>query len=134
MSRPFELNMKKPCKDCPFLKGSSTNRTLHPHRIAGIIEDIRNDKSFTCHKTLPYYGEKSAKKEEHCAGALIMLEKEDNPNQIMRIAERVGMYDRTKLDMDADIINPEDYAKYPSDTDNENDDEYYDDGIEWGED
>lgn len=39
----------------------------------------------------------------HCAGALIFLEKRYRPNQLMRISERLGMYDRTKLDMKAKV-------------------------------
>lgn len=30
----------------------------------------------------------------HCAGAMIVLEHEERPNQIMRIAERLGFYDQ----------------------------------------
>lgn len=89
----MNFNMTKPCVDCPFIVGSRTNRTLAEGRIESIVEDIMNDKSFTCHKTL----EMPSRKQEHCAGALIYLEREDRPNQIMRIAERIGIYDRNKL-------------------------------------
>jgi len=34
---------------------------------------------------------------------LIYLEKRDMPNQMMRIAEQLGMYDRTQLNMEADV-------------------------------
>ena len=44
-------------------------------------------------------GEKSL----HCAGALIYLEKRERPHQMMRISERLGMYDYTQLDMTADV-------------------------------
>lgn len=43
--------------------------------------------------------------EQHCAGALILLEKLDRPSQMMRISERIGMYDRRKLDMDAPVFD-----------------------------
>lgn len=39
----------------------------------------------------------------HCAGALIFLEKRNRPNQMMRIAERTGSYDRRTLDMKAPV-------------------------------
>lgn len=39
----------------------------------------------------------------HCAGALILLEKIERPSQMMRIAERLGIYDRFKRDMDAPV-------------------------------
>ena len=95
----MKLDLKTPCKDCPFIKGSSTNTTLAKGRLQGIKDDLRKDMSFTCHKTL----EKPSNEQQHCAGALIFLEKENRPNQIMRIAERLGMYDHTKLKIDVDI-------------------------------
>ena len=36
---------------------------------------------------------------------MILLEKMDSPNNPMRMAERLGMYDRTKLDMDALVFD-----------------------------
>jgi len=38
-----------------------------------------------------------------CAGALIFLEKRGRTSNIMRIMERLGQYDHTKLDMNADV-------------------------------
>ncbi|NUJ17456.1 hypothetical protein FKN04_12810 [Bacillus glycinifermentans] len=98
----MKFDLKKPCKDCPFIKGSSTNRTLSKERLDSIVDDItNNDMTFTCHKTLDLVkGE-----QQHCAGALIYLEREDNPNQMMRWMERLGFYDRKKLDMTADVID-----------------------------
>jgi hypothetical protein len=92
----MKFDMKQPCKDCPFIKGSSTNLSLAESRLTGIVSDVMNNHTFTCHKTL----ELIKTDQQHCAGALIYLEKRDNPNQMMRIAERIGVYDRTKLNMD----------------------------------
>ncbi|MFS0883264.1 hypothetical protein [Metabacillus niabensis] len=97
----MRFDLKKPCKDCPFIKGSSTNVTLSEGRIEGIVKDLRNDMSFTCHKTL----DKPKLEQQHCAGAMIFLEKEDRPNQIMRIAERIGLYDRSRLETCPNIID-----------------------------
>lgn len=66
--------------------------------------------AFPCHKTAElteddngfeeyHAGDKSV----HCAGALIFLEKRNESNQMMRIAERFGMYDHTKLNMEANV-------------------------------
>jgi hypothetical protein len=44
------------------------------------------------------------KNEQHCAGAAIILERLERPNQWMRISERLGFYDRTKLDMGAPVF------------------------------
>lgn len=97
----MKFDLKTPCKDCPFIKGSSTNTTLPDERLDQIVSDIRHGMSFTCHKTL----EKPSCEQQHCAGAMIFLEREERPNQMMRIAERVRSYDYTKLNMDADIID-----------------------------
>ena len=43
--------------------------------------------------------------EAHCAGALILLEKLGEPSQMMRVCERIGLYDRTKLDMAAPVFD-----------------------------
>lgn len=97
----MKFDLKTPCKDCPFIKDSSTNLTLSEGRIDGIVEDIRNGMSFTCHKTL----DKPDNEQQHCGGAMIFLERENRPNQMMRIAERIRIYDYKKLDMDANIID-----------------------------
>lgn len=96
----MKFDLKTPCKDCPFIKGSATNTTLAEGRLDEIVEDISYGAHFICHKTL----ELPSNDQQHCAGALIYLERDDNPNQMMRIAERLGMYDRRKLDMGANII------------------------------
>lgn len=101
----MKFNITKPCKDCPFIKGSSTNLTLAEGRIEGIIDDLRKGASFVCHKTL----KKPSNEQAHCAGAMIFLEKENKPNQMMRIAERLQMYNYKKLDMNVDIVENEDY-------------------------
>jgi hypothetical protein len=89
----MNFNMKSPCKDCPFVEGSSTNTTLMPGRIEGIANDLMRGATFECHKTLNL----SSNKKEHCGGALQYLERENRPNQMMRIAERFGGYDRHQL-------------------------------------
>lgn len=100
----MNFDLKIPCKDCPFVKGSSTNVSLAEGRIEGIVQDLRAGMSFTCHKTIQAYTDKPVV-EQHCAGAMIFLERENHPNQIMRVAERIGLYDYKKLDIDRpDII------------------------------
>lgn len=79
---------------------SFTNKSLSKGRLEGIINDIRNDMSFTCHKTLDL----QSQQQQHCAGAMVFLEREGRPNQIMRIAERMGRYNHKELQMDADVL------------------------------
>lgn len=102
--------MTEPCDECPFLIGSGfTYRSL--------VEYASGE--FACHKACKIDEETStyvprSDKTPHCAGALIFLEKQDKPHQMMRILERLGMYDRTKLNMDAPVgSRPSDYRVKP---------------------
>lgn len=107
----MKYDLTKPCKDCPFrtdcLKG-----WLGEDRAAEIAESITDlQQSFPCHKTTTADNEGERVRtdaEQHCAGALILLEKIERPNQMMRICERIGMYDRTKLDMTAPVFDDAD--------------------------
>jgi hypothetical protein len=90
--------MTTPCDACPFLKGSGfTLQSLVRHASG----------EFACHKACDLeddaYVEKANGKSPHCAGALIFNEKRNTPHQMMRICERLGMYDMTKLDMKAPV-------------------------------
>lgn len=89
----MKFDLKTPCKECPFLKGSSTNLTLEPGRIPGIINAIRDDATFTCHKTLDL----DKYEQQHCAGALAFLEREGQRNRPLRMAMAFGWYDPAKL-------------------------------------
>ena len=102
----MKYTMRKPCDACPFLIGSNfTKRSLDMH-AAG---------EFACHKTCEVNEdsgdyEPRGDRSVHCAGALIYLEKRNNPHQMMRICERIGAYDRTKLEMDAPVYGkPSDF-------------------------
>lgn len=95
----MNYTMTEPCDACPFLKGSGfTYRSLVAHASG----------EFACHKTCKLSEETDVfepqKKSLHCAGALIFLEKLGVPHQMMRICERIGMYDPTKLNMAAPVV------------------------------
>lgn len=96
----MKFDLKEPCKECPFLRGSTTNKTLVKGRLEEIVDAIRDDAHFTCHKTL----NKPLKERQHCGGALIFLEKENNPNQFMNVARYLGIYDPSKLNRNSNII------------------------------
>lgn len=94
----MKYTMKTPCKDCPFTmsKKAFTDRRLREFASG----------AFPCHKTAELNeetGYEATNESVHCAGALIFLEKRNAPNQMMRIAERLGMYDHTKLNMEAEV-------------------------------
>lgn len=95
----MHFDLKRPCADCPFVKGSSTQMSLDEGRIEGIVKDIQSDMTFQCHKTLDMYTKRPVPA-QHCAGALMYHEKYDTTdrNFMLRLATRLGLYDRTQLD------------------------------------
>lgn len=96
----MKFDLIKPCKECPF----RTDRPgyLRPQRVDEITDALMAGETFQCHKTIDK-GEP-----QHCAGATIFLEANEAPNQMMRIAERLGLYDHTKLDMDSPVFTDAD--------------------------
>lgn len=104
----MKYTLTTPCDECPYLIGSGfAYRSLAEHASG----------EFPCHKACVVDEEEGAyvprsDKTPHCAGALIFLEKQERPHQMMRICERLGLYDRTKLDMNAPVgSKPSDYRK-----------------------
>lgn len=103
----MKYTMTDPCDECPFLRGSGfTYSSLMKHASG----------EFACHKACKlengFYVERN-EKTPHCAGALIFLEKQNKPHQMMRICERLGLYDRTKLNMQANVgSSPIHYVGY----------------------
>lgn len=95
-------NKTAPCDNCPF-------RSDKPfHLSKGRVREIQAGcvrGTFPCHKTTEAGGCEDPKAETHCAGALILMEKLEQPSQMMRIAERLGMYDRTKLKMEFPVYD-----------------------------
>lgn len=103
----MRYNMTEPCDACPFLKGSG-----FPYR--SLMEHASGE--FPCHKACELDEDDTYvprnEKTPHCAGALIFLEKQNRPHQMMRICERLGMYDRTKLNMKAPVgSKPSDFRR-----------------------
>lgn len=104
----MKYTLRRPCAKCPF------RTDVHPYLTRGRAIEIarglmRGD--FACHSTLDYSDDengdcegKDTDKTQHCAGALIMLEHMEQPHQMMRICERLGLYDRTKLDMASPVF------------------------------
>jgi hypothetical protein len=108
--KPNPYRLTTPCANCPFR--TDVKPYLRPERVEEMQESLTRSE-FPCHKTLDYsklgeddvgYGE-GYEKHGHCAGALILLEKIGEPSQMMRICERIGLYDPRKLDMDAPVFD-----------------------------
>lgn len=95
--------MTTPCAECPFLNKMKHGFTMK--RLSGFAS-----AEFPCHKTAENVesdegcGEYHATPESnHCAGALIFNERRNSPHHLMRICERLGFYDHTKMNMEADV-------------------------------
>lgn len=108
----MNFDLKKPCADCPFKNDKPYQKGwLGRERAIEIAETlVEKDQTFQCHKTLDL----GPKKHQHCAGATIMLEHMGKPNQMMRIMERIGSYDPTKVDMENEAIfkDAEDFIEW----------------------
>ncbi len=99
----MDYTLTNPCRECPFLVKFKKGFTVK--QLEGFASG-----EFACHKTCEVADDEDGgssfqprKGSVHCAGALIYLEKRDRSHQMMRICERIGMYDRTKLNMEADV-------------------------------
>lgn len=99
----------RPCKHCPFRTDIAP--FLRPERAQDIADSLDRGDDFPCHSTV-VYGDGSDGEEiadtsnaARCAGAMIICEKTERPTQAMRIGERLGIYDRDALDMNAPVYD-----------------------------
>lgn len=98
----MQYTMTTPCDACPFSAGSGFT-------VSQLERFARGE--FACHKACKLVEDEEGvaeyrarnDKTPHCAGALIYLEKLGRSHQMMRICERVGLYDHTKLDMSVQV-------------------------------
>lgn len=88
----MNFDLKKPCAECPFIK--SNKYYFSKSRSKEIIKAT----SFTCHKT------SNLKIKQSCAGRMILLERENKPDQMMRVAERLNLYDRNNLEINNENV------------------------------
>ena len=99
----MQYTMTTPCDECPFLKKLSHGFTMTRLRQFTFGE-------FPCHKTAEEREHEdggsdfiASDRSLHCAGALIFMEKRGITHQMLRITERLGLYDRTKLNIKAKV-------------------------------
>lgn len=97
----------KPCPKCPFR--TDVRPYLTKRRIDQLQRDcVTSQQEFHCHNTVDYSGDddgRVTKNSLRCAGLTILLEKINRPTQMMRIEERLGMYDRRTMDMESPVFN-----------------------------
>ena len=101
---PFRL--QKVRADCPFRRDVPFHG-LDTERVEEIAESLRAGASFHCHKTLDYDadGDPVVESSQVCAGALATMEKGREPNQSMRVAERLGLYDPEEFDWESQPVH-----------------------------
>lgn len=107
---PMKYTLTTPCAKCPFR--TDIPAYLTKARVQELERAlVGQQQTFTCHETtVPDDGDEDGvammdgPRAQHCAGALILLEKIGKPNQMMRISERLGMYDYSKLNMHAPVF------------------------------
>ena len=102
----MRFTLTSPCDQCPFRLDKPG--FLSPKRALLIAYALLDrQETFSCHKTVVYDGEDGQGRDTpdtlHCAGALLFLEAQERPNQLMRIAERCGLYDRHALKTDVPV-------------------------------
>lgn len=96
----MKFDLETPCANCPFR--SDVKPFIRPERAVELV----GVPSFPCHKTVDYRNSSSGEVTEQsqmCAGYMILHENENSPTQMMRIAERLGVYDPENLDPDAQV-------------------------------
>lgn len=101
----MDFTMRRPCPHCPFR--SDREPYLPWERAKGILESLRH-KTFACHETTNQQprdqrGRFTVATEQHCAGALILMELEGWRGDMQQIAQRLGLYDPSHLDLTAPV-------------------------------
>lgn len=95
------FRLKRPCSNCPFVKGAGLKFQLGEDRVREIVDS----PAFQCHKTVDYdqFDDPVRRQGEHpqqCVGLMGMLLKEGKPNQITQVAIRLKALDPEKLELD----------------------------------
>lgn len=108
----MDYDMKKPCECCPFRRGTAMRLT--EGRVAEVVGLMLNPNGgeFPCHRTIEHMdgdGDNTVWRErngkgKHCAGALIFAEKNGTSTQMMRVCERIGVYDAAALMADPEVV------------------------------
>lgn len=109
----MRFNLRRPCPHCPFRRGCLPE-WLGRERAEEIAGSLLGGRTFACHETTEVGGA-PAGREQHCAGAVLLLERLGRPSQLMRVAERLGSYVPTRLDHAADVFaSPGEFIEHHS--------------------
>lgn len=100
------FKLRTPCEHCPFRL--DVPGYLRYDRCVEIARSLADGAEFPCHKTTVTDPDDESENttgahSQWCAGALIVMERTQTPNQAMRIAERLNLYHPARLDMQAPV-------------------------------
>lgn len=103
-------DLVRPCPRCPFR--ADVPGYLRRGRAVEIASAVAGGATFACHRTTKEIeawegdGEElvATRDSQQCAGALIAQEHMGILNQAARMAENLGVYDASKLDMSAPVV------------------------------
>jgi hypothetical protein len=106
----MRFDLKRPCGDCPFRNDRGPFGLL-AERVREILGGGERRAwfpavSFACHQTISYNDDgdsKAVAKSQHCAGVMLILHRENRPNDAMQLAERLGFWNPASLDADAPV-------------------------------
>jgi hypothetical protein len=79
----MRFDLVRPCADCPFRSDRHFELRRSPELAREIFEQ---DQTFACHHTT----QARRRRWQHCAGALILHEKQGRPNWRIRFAHAAG--------------------------------------------
>lgn len=108
----MNFDLVRPCPQCPFRKDCLKGwlGETRAREIADSLLDGSPGVTFACHETTRFVdgdeGEEYAPlgDEQHCVGAMILIDREEAPNQMLQIAERLGLRDADRIDPAADDL------------------------------
>jgi hypothetical protein len=104
----MHFDLKKPCANCPFR--SDIPAYLTKGRVQQIVIALER-ATFACHKTTVDSDDDDSSERvviddsQHCAGALIMLQRTRTYSRPAEIAEVLGLYDPSELEIESPVFN-----------------------------
>ncbi len=107
----LRFDLKLPCADCPFTPRAELNGGVGKQFVTELFWRIeRGIAGFTCHKTDPRAdggkdaAQKTRRELQHCAGFLLMMERENNRQVIAERAVEDGIFHPERLNSKARVF------------------------------
>lgn len=107
----MENNLKKPCKDCPFLKSSLPSYLGDRWTANGLHQFVMSEGKFACHNTIKEDGVESDE-HEHCVGSIKYMNKNAKRCSDKTLSE---LQTKFKSESNDDILNLRDFHEHHKD-------------------